>query len=181
MQPVLIAFVVLLGVLAAANLLLTLALARRLAEVERAAPAGARPGPRLPRIGADVGAFSVPTIEGAQLTDARLRSGATLVVFSLAHCEPCAAMAEELRRTELPPGMGLLVLVAAGADDRQALAAVHYPAAADVALMPPDSGLTDQFEVDVFPTVILVKEGRITAVGHQPAEVLASLQAPVSG
>jgi hypothetical protein len=177
MQSVLVAVVALLSILAAANLLLTLALARRLAEVERTAAGGAGSAPRMPRVGADVGAFSVQTTAGARLTDARLRTGRTLLVFSLPGCEPCAAVAEELRRIELPPGLGLLVLLAAQEDDRGAPAAVAYPAAADVALLPPDGSLTDQFEVDAFPTVVLVEDGRITAAGRTPGEVLAALTA----
>lgn len=177
MQPVLIALVVLVGIVATANLLLTLALARRLAEVERKAAAGLPGEPRMPRVGADVGTFSVQTARGARLTDARLRSGPTLLVFSLADCGPCAALAEELRQTELPAGLGLIVLLAAAEDQREALAAVTYPAAAELAFLPPDGSLTAQFEVDAFPTLVLVEAGRITAVGRKPSEVLSALAA----
>jgi hypothetical protein len=177
MQSALIALVALLGLLAAANLLLTLALARRLAEVERQAGVSLPAQPRTPRVGAEVGTFSVPTAGGAQLTDARLRGGRTLVVFSQADCGPCAALADELRHTELPAGLSLLILLAAAEDQGTALAALKYPAAAEVAFVPPDSGLIDQFEVDAFPTLILVEGGRITAVGHTPSEVLPALAA----
>ena len=175
MQPVLLALVTLVSILVVANLLLTLALARRLAEVERTATGGVRAGPRMPRVGAGVGPFSVQTLPGARLTDATLRSGRTLVVFSFAGCDPCVTLAEELRNTELPSGTGLLVLVAGSEDEQQVLTAAEYPATADVALLPPDSDLTDQFEVDSFPTLILVEEGRITAVGRTPGEVLTAL------
>lgn len=174
MQPVIVALVALLGILAAANLLLTLALARRLAGVERAA-AGLRAGPRMPRVGAEVGAFSVQTVAGARVTDARLRTGRTLLVFSLPGCGPCATLAEELRHTELPPGLGLLVLIAASEDERGPRTAAAYPAAAELAFFAPDCGLTDRFEIDAFPTLVLVDEGRITAVGRKPSEVLATL------
>ncbi|HEY1322360.1 MAG TPA: hypothetical protein VGF32_19035 [Streptosporangiaceae bacterium] len=174
MQPILIALVALLAVLVAANLLLTLALARRLAGVERLAARGAEP--RMPRIGAEVAAFSVAAFGGGRLTDAPLRSGRTLLVFSMADCGPCAALAEELHRTELPAGLGLLVLVAAGEDD-QALAAAKYPASAHIGFLPPDGSVTERFEVDAFPTVVLVEDGRITAAGHNPGEVVATLAA----
>jgi hypothetical protein len=177
MQPVLVALVALLGILGAANLLLTLALARRLAEAERTAAAGQRAEPRMPRVGAEVGTFSVETAEGARLTDARLRSGRTLLVFSLADCGPCAALAEELRHTELPSRLSLLILLAAPENERGAPTAVEYPAAAELVFVPPDSGLIDRFEVDAFPTLVLVEEGRITAVGRKPSEVLAALTA----
>ncbi len=177
MPAVLFALVTLLGILGAANLLLTLALARRLAEAERAAAAGQRGQPRMPRVGTEVSPFSVETAGGARLTDARLRSGRTLLVFSLADCGPCATLAEELRRTELPAGLGLLVLLAVADDQRGRLAAAQYPAAADLAFVPPDSGLIDRFEVDAFPTLVLVEAGRITAVGREPGEVLATLTA----
>lgn len=175
MQPVLVALVVLLGILAAANLLLTLALARRLAEVERTAAAGMRIEPRMPRVGAEVGRFSVQTADGARLTDARLRGGPTLVVFSFAGCDPCATVAEELRHTEFPPGLGLLVLVASAGDQRKTLTAVDYPDAAEVVPVPPDCDVIDRFEVDAFPTLVLVEEGRITAVGRKPSEVLPAI------
>lgn len=174
MQSILVALVALLAVLVAANLLLTLALARRLAEVERMAARGAQP--RMPRIGAEVATFSVAAAGGGRLTDTPLRSGRTLLVFSMADCGPCAALAEELRRTGLPPGLGLLVLVAASEDDR-ALAAAKYPASAHVGFLPPDGTVTERFEVDAFPTVVLVEEGRITAVGRNPGEVVATLAA----
>lgn len=174
MQSILIALVALLAVLVAANLLLTLALARRVAEAERMAARGTEP--RMPRIGAEVATFSVAAAGGGRLTDARLRSGRTLLVFSMADCGPCAALAEELRRTELPTGLGLLVLVAASEDD-QTLAAAKYPASAQVGFLPPDGTVADRFEVDAFPTVALVEEGRITAVGRNPGEVVATLAA----
>jgi hypothetical protein len=177
MQPVLIALVALLGIVGAANLLLTLALARRLAEAERRAGAGQRAEPRMPRVGAEVGTFSVQTAGGARLTDARLRSGRTLLIFSLADCGPCATLAEELRRTELPSGLGLVILLAAPEDERGALTAAAFPAAAELAFVPPDSDLIDRFDVDAFPTLVLVEEGRITAVGREPSEVLAALTA----
>lgn len=172
MQPVLIALVVLVGIVGAANILLTLALARRLAQVERTAAGAGFGQPRMPRVGAEVGAFSVQTTGGARLTDATLRSGRTLLVFSLAGCGPCTALAEELRHTELPSGIGLLVLVAGG--DRGAVTTAEYPAAADVVYLPADSGLVDQFEVEAFPTVVLVDDGRITAVGRKPGEILSA-------
>src|SRR5579863_1213804 len=103
MQSVLIALVALLAVLGAANLLLTLALARRLAEVERLAARGAEP--RMPRIGAEVAEFSVATAGGGRLTDAQLRTGRTLLVFSMTDCGPCTAIAEELQHAELPAGL----------------------------------------------------------------------------
>jgi hypothetical protein len=175
MQAVLIALVVLVGILGAANILLTLALARRLAQVERTAAAGGAGQPRMPRVGTEIGEFSVDTAGGARLTDATLRGGRTLVVFSLAGCSPCTALAEELRDAELPPGLGLLVLVAGGEGDAEAVTAAQYPSAAQVVHLPSDSGLADQFEVDSFPTVVLVEGGRITAVGRKAGEVLAAL------
>ena len=174
MQSILIALVALLAVLVAANLLLTLALARRLAEADRMVARGTHP--RLPRIGAEVATYSVATAGGGRLTDEQLRSGRTLLVFSLADCGPCAALADELRRTELPAGLGLLVLVAASEDD-QALATAKYPASAQVGFLPPDGTVSERFEVDAFPTVVLVEEGRITAVGRNPGEVVATLAA----
>lgn len=176
MQPVLVALVALFSILAALNLLLTLALARRLADVERTTD-GLRGEPRMPRVGAEVTAFSVETVAGVQWTDARLRSGRTLLVFSMPGCSPCATLAEELRHTQLPPGVGLLVLLAGIGQERAALAATEYPVMAEVAFVPPDSDVTDRFEVDAFPTVVLVEDGRITAVGRKPAEVLATLAA----
>jgi hypothetical protein len=175
MQSILIALVSLLGILAASNLLLTLALARRLAATERAAANGGRGEPHLPRVGAEIGAFSVPTIEGASLTDARLRSGRTLLVFSMAGCSPCAALAEELRRTELPSGLTLLVLVATAVDDPASVTAVEYPAMAEVAYLPEECDLIERLEVDAFPTLVLVEEGRIVAAGRKPGEVLTAL------
>jgi hypothetical protein len=175
MTAVLIALVVLLGLLAAANLLLTLALARRLAEAERKPAASPPPGPRLPRVGADVGTFSVPTAGGVPLTGAGLRSGRTLLIFSLAECGPCAELAVELRHTELPAGLRLIILLAAADDRRGELAAVKYPATAELVFLPADSGLTDQFGVDAFPTLVLVEDGRIAAAGHDIHEILPAL------
>jgi hypothetical protein len=174
MQPVLIALVVLVGILGAANILLTLALARRLAEVERTAATGGFGQPRMPRVGAEIGAFSVETARGSQLTDATLRGGRTLVVFSLPGCSPCTALAEELRHTDLPSGLGLLVLVAGG-ESGGGVVVAEYPAAAEVAFLLADSEVADQFEVDSFPTLVLVEDGRITAAGRQLGEVLTAL------
>lgn len=174
MQSVLVALVALLALFAAANLLLTLSLARRLAEAERMAARGHEP--RMPRIGTEIAEFSVATAGGGRLTDAQLRSGRALVVFSMADCGPCAALAEELHHSELPAGLDLLVLLAVGESDQE-LAAAKYPASAQVGFLPPDGAVTDRFEVDAFPTVMLVEDGRITAVGRDPAEVVATLAA----
>jgi hypothetical protein len=174
MQSVFIALVALLALLAGANLLLTLALARRLAEAERVAARG--PKPRMPRVGTEVPEFSVATADAGQLTDAQLRSGRTVLVFSMADCGPCAALAEELRHTELPAGLGLLVLLAAN-EDNQAAAAAKYQDPARVGFLPADGTVADRFEVDAFPTVVLVDDGRITAVGRTPGDVVAALEA----
>lgn len=174
MQAILIALVAFLAVLAAANLLLTLALARRLAEAERMGLRGT--GPLMPRVGTEVATFSVTTAGGGRVTDAQLRSGRTLLVFGMADCSPCAALAEELQRTELPAGLGLLVLVAADEEDRAA-AAAKYPASAQIGFLPPDGTVTNRFEVDAFPTVVMVEEGRIMAVGRNLDEMVATLAA----
>ncbi|MFI6977334.1 hypothetical protein ACIBSV_01965 [Embleya sp. NPDC050154] len=115
-MPFLVAAVVLIGLVAAVNLLLTLGVIRRLNEPSSdphpgtARPGG--PGTELPP-GSRAEMFTARTIDGEQVSDADVRG---LVGFFSAHCEPCHTLAPLFADKARTMARGEVLAVVAGAD-----------------------------------------------------------------
>lgn len=118
------AAVVLLGIICAMNLLLVVALARRVRESSGGAGPGIRPGfsPAAYRMppGTRPGPFHAYTAGGAEVSLHSLRGSRALVGFFAAGCEPCHEQLPafaELAET-IPGGLSQVLAVVSGRQDK---------------------------------------------------------------
>jgi len=160
------AIAVVVGVVAAADLLLTFAVIRRLAALEaRGGPA--RPGDgQSPAVGHRIGAFSVNLISGGTfgLADLSGQEAEAIVVFVMPSCEPCKAALADLSSLPGPLRWPLYVLIA-GAQPGDELTALidDLPAGTQVALIATMDDTTDAFGIDGFPTALGIEDGIVRA------------------
>ena len=166
----------LVGALCVLDLLLTLAVIRRLREVgtrlsalERSSPAR---GPSLLPVGASVPEFSAVSAAGEPLSERALLGGRSLVAFLHSGCTPCRELIPDLK-AYLARGDRRVLAVVVGEEHEPAdgLAAELRGLATIVrgADAPPVAGA---FAVTGFPTLYAVAEGRVQAAGPDLAQVL---------
>ena len=172
MIPVLTAAVILVGVVAAADLVLSFAVVRRLAAVQaRGAAAGASAGAPAP--GHVVGAFRVGLLAGGEFTVDHLRHEPAIVAFLSPTCEPCRRAIEELKRLPVPLARPLYVLIAGSAQDADLLAvARQMPAGAHVGAIAHTDGIMKAFAADGYPTLVSTADGAVVASGLRVGDVL---------
>jgi len=162
-MSLLVALVVILAVLTVLNMALSAAIIR--------AMRGDRHEPTPPAPGTDVGAFSVPMLDGTTLTDHDLPDGA-LVAFVSPTCPPCATLAENWTRraAELPEPTYVFVIDTATTDEAEAYAA---RLGARAAVVERGSAVSSAFGADdVTPTLVRVRGGAVDASGHTLEAVL---------
>ena len=164
-MPYLVAAVVLVGVLCAADLLLTMAVVRRLREHTRqlgGLVGGA--GPELLPVGARVPAFSGESVDGEQV-DSEAKPPA-FVGFLSTTCRSCADQLPELAQLLRSRGedRGAAVVVVAGPDSAEG---THFiDALRPIATVVRESRhgpVCHAFSNEVFPTFYLVEDGVVTA------------------
>lgn len=174
MTEVLAAVVVVVGVLAGADFLLTFAVIRRLAAVERRVGATAPASGLSPPIGYQVGSFRVPLVAGGEFTQADLAGCRAAVMFVSPSCEPCKAAIADLRTQPGPLPSPLYVLVANSDHDHgdADITPDLLPAEAIVGKVSPVGSVTDAFAVDGFPTVLLLEDGVVRANGLKVSGLL---------
>ncbi|WP_433477015.1 hypothetical protein ACQPZP_08140 [Spirillospora sp. CA-142024] len=155
-MPYLAAAVVLIGLLSVLNLVLTLALVRRLREQGATQPRDTGPPVALGP-GSQVGEFTTTTTEGDPVSRENLIG---LVGFFSAGCEPCHDLAPRFAR--LTTGLPRLAVVTGDDPD---LVAVLSPAARVVA--EEDGGTVSRaFQNTWTPALYIVDgEGRVAATG----------------
>ena len=165
MIGVLTAIVVVVGVVAVADLLLSFAVIRRVAQLE-SRPKGITGGGGTPAAGFQVGDFSVETIAGDRFSRADLDDGDALVAFLMSGCQPCKATAAELRQMPSAPPVPLYVLIvdtelarSDGSGDDVFAIAEGMPEGARVAILPAGDPVIEAFGLDGFPTVVAVRDG----------------------
>jgi len=167
MTSVLIAVVVIVGVVAAADLLLSFAVVRRLATLQaRVSELG--PGPvTSPAIGHRVGDFTADLLDGGTLTSADLAGIEASVLFVSPSCEPCRALLAEIEKLpSWPERLPLFVMINDTGDEDYARSLVaKLPGAARVARVRPDDEVSAAFGVIGYPTVIAVDSGIVRASG----------------
>jgi hypothetical protein len=163
-----------LGAATALNLLLTLAVIRRLGDLRSAQRSQHDPG--LPAPGTPIGVFDTVDVSGATLSHHDVASGESRVVFLMSGCGPCADVRAALRR--LAPESGrLLVFVAADPMNPETTEILEsLPRWARVALTPTAGGpVAAAFHVSAFPAVLKIKDGAVAlaatrlAVGQPPS------------
>ncbi|NDU77001.1 TlpA family protein disulfide reductase [Actinomadura sp. DSM 109109] len=155
-MPYLIAAVVLIGLLSALNLLLTLALIRRMRGQGAAGPGHAGP-PLALGPGSRIGDLTATTTEGEQVTQADLNG---LVAFFSADCPPCHELAP--RFAALTTGLPRLAVVTGDDPD---LLAVLSPAVR-VIVEDHDGAVSSAFQNTWTPALYIVDGAqRVVAAG----------------
>lgn len=166
MIGILIAVVAVFGVVAAADLLLSFAIIRRLAAVESGSAPGVGGGTGSPAIGHRVGEFRVDLLTGGTFTRADLTGTRATVMFVMPGCEPCEAAVAELAAMPAPLPIPLYILITGGkAGGDAAAAAADMPAGAHVGLISAPDATSAAFGVDGFPTALDLDDAIVRASG----------------
>lgn len=169
MIPVLTAAVVLVGVVAATDLLLSFAIIKRLATLQ-ARPQGSagEPPPGHP-----IGEFRVSLLSDGVFTLDRLRQEPSMVVFLSPTCEPCRRAIAELKELPVPLSRPLYVLIAGSPQDDDVLAvAADMPAGTHTGAISDDDPVMRAFAADGYPTVVSVADGTVVSSGFRVSDVL---------
>lgn len=169
MTGILIAVVVLVGVIAAADLLISFALIRRVAALQtRGADVSG------PAVGHQVGQFRVPLLGGGEFSRDSLAAPRVLTVFLTTSCEPCRQAIAEL--TAMPgalPWPLYVIIIRTDADDDDALeAAGQMPAGSRVGVITTAEAPLEAFGIDGYPTVLTIEDGIVRASGFRVAALL---------
>ncbi|MER6177459.1 TlpA disulfide reductase family protein [Streptosporangium sp. NPDC001681] len=177
-MPYLTAAVVMLGVLCGLNLMLLLAVVRRLKEHARtlAGLSGAGDA-RLPEAGSAVGHFDALSTDGEAVSRHALEPG-TLVGFFSPGCEPCTENLPKFTAyaAALPGGRCRVLAVIAGTDDSEDMQ-VALARVSRVVVEAHGGPVAAAFGVSAFPTFcVLDGESVITAAGFD----LSALPNPVT-
>jgi len=168
---VLTAAVVLVGVLCLLDLLLTLAVTRRLREhatkLRRLDHRGARDDDavsagRLPAPGAPVGPFGATTVDGAPVSSDSLADH-TVAVFLAPECADCREKVPELVSwaAGYERGRTLVVVDGRGTDPADVVGPLE-PVATVVVVETFERSVIDAFGVNAFPSFCVVVDGRVT-------------------
>jgi hypothetical protein len=174
MIGILIAVMVVVGVVAGADLLLSFALIRRVAALTSGG-VGAGPVVDAPALGHEVSAFGVPLLDGGEFSRADLTGTRALAVFLTTSCEPCRKAITELRTLSVPlPGPLYVVIVRTDADTDSDVfdAAAGMPAGARVGIVSSAQAPLQAFGIDGFPTVLTLDDGVVSASGFRVAALL---------
>jgi hypothetical protein len=168
---ILIAVVVVVGIVAGADLMLSFAVIRRLSALQvRMQGSGSGTSPA---VGHKVGDFEVELLTGGVFRLADLMDEASIVIFLTTTCEPCQAAIAELRDLPTPLPFPMYVLIN-GTDQGQDTAvldvAADMPQGARVAEISASHPVMQAFGIDGFPSVLGVEDGIVrasdTRVGH---------------
>jgi hypothetical protein len=167
----LVAAVVLVGLLAAANLLFTVGVVRRLreqtrelAELRSGRIAG---GDVALTVGTPVGEFAATSVDGHPVTLAGLGDRPMVGFFSMA----CSACVERLPAflafaAARPGGRDRLLAVVVGQADAAASLVRQLEPVATVVVEPERGPIQQAFEVTGFPAFVLVRDGVAQASGY---------------
>lgn len=170
MIPVLTALVILLGVVALLNLVLILAVIRRLRTLEQTS--GRRD--TLPVPGTRVGAFQARARDGTLITNETVAAGTRLVVFVSPECKACRDLTGELLGGRPTPQQLLLFVVSEGNPDADEQLARDLGAVGPVAVVRQPE-VADAFGgITAYPTLLRVESGVVRAAAHR----LRDLPAP---
>jgi hypothetical protein len=173
MTGILTAVVVVVGVVAAADLLLSFAIIRRLAHVEERGGGRAGGNHGSPAIGHQVGEFRAELLSGGDFTRAGLAGTRALVVFMMTGCEPCKRVLAELRELPAPLPFPLYILITVTQRDSDALGmTAGLPEGAHIGVVSADDAVTRAFAIDGYPTTLDVEDGVVRAVELQLSKVL---------
>jgi hypothetical protein len=172
MSSLVLASVALLAVLVVLNLALTLAMVRRLRDLQ----AGTTPSPHLPEVGMRPGELLARSADGDgfdAMTFGRQSNGRGLLAVVSPGCASCRQLLDALESFDADTARTVVVVGDGSHPETRGL----LEAASRVAR----SGLVSETQllsclgpVDAFPTLLRVEDGRVTAAGHRLNDVLVS-------
>lgn len=161
---------VFLGVVCLVNLLLLLALVKRVRQHDEQLARQSRlpPVPRVPA-GSKAPDFTATTITGETRSLSDLLAGPRgLIAFLTPHCAPCRAYVSELKKYAAanPDGPSQVIAVIIGSPAETAGLASELKDSVSVVIEPMSGALQETFSVTSYPTfVVITKDGRIGARG----------------
>jgi hypothetical protein len=168
---ILIAVVVLVGIVAGADLLLSFAVVRRLAALESKIQGGG--GQTSPAVGHQVGDFEVDLLTGGTFTLANLMDTSSIVIFLTTTCEPCQTAIAELRELPTPLPFPMYVLINGTDQDGAVLnVAAGMPQGTRVAEISATHPVMRAFGVDGWPSVLGIEDGIVRASDTRVSRVL---------
>jgi hypothetical protein len=165
-MSVIASLVILIGLVASLNLLLTLGVIRHLRTLSTSRNL---PIPSLPSPGTALGPFEATTLSGSTLTDRDPPVRSSLVAFLEPNCPPCLEVTREI--TKARPTEPMLFFVKT---DQPQVAASLYDALADlgpVAQISHGSSVLRAFGVNSYPTVLRISEGAVLAAGRRFSDI----------
>lgn len=182
-MPYLVAAVALTGALGLLNLILLLAVIRRLREMTSRDAQTRRPREEMLRpVGSQLEAFTVTDVDGVRLTSAAA-ADRLLVGFFAPGCTPCHEQIPAFRRLAAAGGRdsALAVVVGTPGEKADAVAGELSPAAR-VVIEGMGGSLTTTFGVSGFPTFYVIDaDRRVRSAELNIARIDAALPAPVTG
>jgi hypothetical protein len=171
---ILIAVVVVVGIVAGADLLLSFAVIRRVSALQ-ARMQGGGGSSTSPAVGHQIGDFEVELLTGGVFTLADLMQGASVVIFLTTTCEPCQAAIAELRDMPTPVSFPMYVLINEtdlDQDNAVLSVAADMPQGTRVAEISASHPVMRAFGIDGFPSVLGVEDGIVRASDYQVGRVL---------
>ena len=172
MIGILMAVVVVVGIVAAADLLLSFAVIRRLIALESGGLALGAAAGLSPAVGHRVGEFRMKLVTGGEFSQADLADARAMVTFLMPSCEPCEEAFAELRALPIPLATPLYVLVMGIEQDSDLSALIaDLPAGAHVGTVLLGDAATDAFGVTGFPTALITDDGLVRAVGLRVSQL----------
>jgi thiol-disulfide isomerase/thioredoxin len=170
MTAVLLVIIVLVGLIAVVDLMLTYALVRRVNAIQSDPHIG--DNAFTPKSGYRIGGFITPTASGREVSDQDLLGRTTLAAFVMPKCPPCHLLTDELSQMT-PPEVPLLLFIAKspGEDYEAAKMAAAVPFAAAVCVIEPRGAIAQAFDVSGFPTVVRIEDGVARASGKSVGAV----------
>jgi hypothetical protein len=162
------------------NLILLLAVIRRLRLIDTRAEEV--PVLSLPRAGVEVSAFSVPDVDGVVLSRHDAAGESVLVAFVMVGCEPCHDLVEVMRGDARIDPDRTIVFVAS---DKPSTAAIKLAALVRdlgrTAMIETDGAVTAAFGGIVgFPAVLRIANGRVVSAGRVLPDVMPDVARPVT-
>jgi hypothetical protein len=179
---ILVAGLVSVSAVAMLNLVLSFAIIRRLRVADGARAGGAQPDDDdMPLPGTVVGAFTVATVDGDELTEQALATGATFVALVQPGCPACGTFADALDRRDVHLPEGSIVLVAPGHGADTEPFARRLSAHARVGLLVKENDLLAFGAVNALPAYLRIEHGVVAAADHRASRLLAGMTSATPG
>jgi thiol-disulfide isomerase/thioredoxin len=177
MIQVLLGAVIVLAVMACANMLVTFAVIRRIAASEASGAPGDAAALALPEPGMRIGEFSTTMLTGGRYGHEDLAGRTVIAVFVSPNCAPCQEVIAALRAPLAPKGATYLIFVSGPAGDplaEQTAAALTGSGA--VGIVGSAGPVAKAFSVRGYPTLLAVEDGVVTAAGRRLEAVIGGLR-----